>query len=63
MRVIYRPSSDGHSIILDLPEDKWDALHERLIAQGMCSPWSAKTNRLWRELLVRDAKRRRKGRK
>ena len=57
LTVTYRPTPDSASVTVQLSDDRWDDLHERLIATGQCATWTPGMTRRWRTLLQHDRQR------
>lgn len=52
LTLTYRPTPDAPSVTLQLADDRWDELHDRLVAQGMCSATDARLDAIIRRQRV-----------
>lgn len=63
LTLTYRPAPESQAVQIELADDRWDDLHDRLVARGMCAAWDQEMGREWRALLKRDEDRRENARK
>ena len=56
MSLTYRTSTG--TVVAEIAMDRWDELHDRLEAAGLCPAWAPEMQRRHRQVLANDAKRR-----